>query len=275
MKKIIVPVDFSNCSKNALLNAIIVAERMNMELVLLHSFMLPMATSDGTPLMVGSMIDDLQNASESRMTDFVKENRELKRVKFSTEVTAGLLLASLNDALKNHDTAYVIMGTYGASGLKKAFIGSNAYTVIKNVKRPVIALPEDADITKMKRIAMSGDYKQIPSAAAIESVIKLTQAFFAHLYIIHIDQDKALEQDELEIAKGMEKYFKKVPHSFHFKRDYDVEDGLLAFAKEEDIDLLVMISRHHSLIDRITRGSETKRMVMDIPMPLMILSEPK
>lgn len=273
MKKIIVPIDFSDCSKNALNNAILVAERMGMELVLLHTFMLPVATTDGTPLVVGSMIDDLQEASEANMADFIKKNKELKRVPYHTEILAGLLLHGLNDVLEKHDAAFVIMGTHGASGLKKTFIGSNAYTVIKNVECPVIALPEDADITKMKRIAMSGDYKHRPAAHSIEPVITLTKAFFAHLYIIHIDQDKDLEHDEIEIAKSLEQYLKKVSHSFHFKRDYDVEDGLLAFAKEENIDLLVMISRHHSLIDRIARGSETKRLVMDIPMPLMIMPE--
>lgn len=273
MKKIIVPIDFSDCSRNALKNAIIVAERMNMELILLHSFMLPVATTDGTPLIVGSMIDDLQKASESSMTDFIKKTPELDRVKYSTEITAGLLLSALTDVLEKHDVAYVIMGTHGASGLKKVFMGSNAYTVIKNVECPVIALPEDADITKMKKIAMSGDYKHSPAAHSIEPVIALTKAFFAHLSVIHIDQDKDLEHDEIEIAKSLEKYLKKVNHSFHFKRDYDVEDGLLAFSKEENIDLLVMISRHHSFIDRIARGSETKRLVMDIPMPLMIMPE--
>tara|TARA_R110001599_G_scaffold285347_1_gene487567 strand:- start:8916 stop:9737 length:822 start_codon:yes stop_codon:yes gene_type:complete len=271
MKKIIVPIDFSDCSKNALTNAIVVAERMNMELVLLHSFMLPMATTDGTPIMVGSMIDDLQKASESSMASFVKKMPELDRVEYSTEVTAGLLLNGLNDVLEKHDTAFVIMGTHGASGLKRAFMGSNAHTVIKNVDCPVIALPEDADITKMKRIAMSGDYKHTPVAQTIEPAIALAKAFFAHLSIIHIDQDKNLEHNEIEIAKSLEKYLKKVNHSFHFKRDYDVEEGLLSFAKEDNIDLLVMISRHHSFLDRIARGSETKRMVMDIPMPLMIM----
>ena len=273
MKKIIVPIDFSSCAKNALHNAVILAERMNSELVILHSYMLPMANADGTPLVVGSMIDDMEEAARTNLDKFIKKVPELSRVQYSTVITAGVLLDSIREVMKEEQVNFVVMGTHGASGLQRAFLGSNAYSVIKNVDCPVIALPESADITKMKRIAMSGDYKKTPAPHCIEPVLALAQAFFAHVFIIHIDQDKNLEHDEIEIAKGLEKYLKKVKHSFHFKRDYDVEEGLLAFAKEENIDLLTMISRHHSFLDRIAHGSETKRMVMDIPMPLMIIPE--
>lgn len=273
MKKILVPIDFSSCSKNALHNAIILAERMNKELVILHSYMLPMANADGTPFVVGSMIDEMEEVSKVNFDKFIKKVPDLSRIKYSTVITAGVLLDSIRDVIKKEEISFIVMGTHGASGLQKAFLGTNAYSVIKDVDCPVIALPEDADITKMKRIAMSGDYKKMPAPHCIEPIIELSQAFFAHVYVIHIDQDKNLEHDEIEIAKSLEKYLKKVKHSFHFKRDYDVEEGLLAFAKEEKIDLLTMISRHHSFLDRIAHASETKKMVMDIPMPLMIMPE--
>lgn len=273
MKKIIVPIDFSSCSKNALHNAIVLAERMSMELVILHSYILPMASVDGTPLMVGSMIDDLEEASKNNLDNFLKKIPKLSRVKHTTVITAGVVLDGIRGVMKREDVDFVVMGTHGASGLQRAFLGSNAYSVVKNVNCPVIALPEDADITKMKKIAMSGDYKKTPAAHCIEPIIALSQAFFAHIYIIHIDQDKNLDHDEVEMAKSLQKYLKKVKHSFHFKRDYDVEEGLLSFVKEEKIDLLTMISRHHSFLDRIGHASETKKMIMDIPMPLMIMPE--
>ena len=74
-----------------------------------------------------------------------------------------------------------------------------------------------------------------------------------------------------KLQNHSEKHLKGVKHSFYFKQDFDVEDGLVEFAKEHEIDLLVMVHRHHNFLDRLMHGSETRRIALDIPMPLMVI----
>ena len=50
MKKIVVPIDFSACARNALANAIKIAERANFELVLFHSVVMPLGFAEGAPV---------------------------------------------------------------------------------------------------------------------------------------------------------------------------------------------------------------------------------
>ena len=273
MKKIIVPVDFSACSDNALRNAIVIAKRMNMKLMLLHSYIIPVAVAEHAPGFINQEIEMAEGSAQKQMVQLEEQFPGLKEVTYQNVVEGGTLLDSMRTLVKDYDVAMVIMGTHGASGIQRALLGSNAYNIMKHLPCPVIALPEDADIKQMKRIGLGGDYKSIPSADCLKSVIELARAFYAELMIIHIGEDQDLEHSEMEIARGMEKYLKNTKHSFHFRKDTHVEDGLVNFAKEHEIDLLAMISKRHSFLERLTQGSQTRRMMLDIPMPLMVMHE--
>lgn len=272
MKNILVPLDFSACSDNALKNAIRMADRMNMELILMHSYIVPVAMVEHATGFLTMEIEQAEKNAKSQLDQLVERFPDLKEVNYRRSIEGGTLLDSIRGLIKAHDVAFIVMGTHGASGLQRVLLGSNTYSIMKHVKCPVIAIPEGADMSRMKHIALGGDYKSVPAHDCIQPLVDLTKALYAELHVIHIDQDKELDHDEMEKARGIEKYLKSVKHSFHFKKDYDVEEGLLTFIKEQNIGLLAMISRHHGFLD-LAHRSETKRMIMDIPIPLMVLHE--
>lgn len=272
MKKIIVPIDFSNCSVNALKNAITIAKRLNSEIILCHCLTMPIGFAEGAGL-TDYGFDELQNQAKSDLDDLLKSFPSFNELKSKRLVEFGPLQDLVNAQFTSEDNAMVVMGTHGAKGFIGELMGTNAYNVIKHANCPVLALPESADITQMKKVAVAGDYKSVPSSHLLHSVIDLAQAFYAHLSIVHIDQDDTLEHNEIEIARGMDKYFKNVRHSFHFRKDADLEEGLISFVEEENIDLLVMISHQRNFIDRLMHKSDTKSLVMHIPMPIMVLKE--
>lgn len=274
MKKLLVPIDFSSCSKNALSNAIQVADRMQMEILLFHSVIVPIGLAEGVPAgNIGYDFEELEASSRQRIEALIEEMPELKQVTYRSIIQYGSLHESINELAKEEEIALIVMGTHGASGFAKSLIGSNAHHVIKNVKIPVIALPEDADISRMKHIALAGDYRNVPAHDSIHLVTDIVRAFMGQLHIIHIDKGDVLVKDQIDIARNMDKYLNHIKHSFHFRKFENVEEGLLEFAKEANIELIAMVSKHHGLLERLRHGSHTKKMVLDIPIPLMIIRE--
>ena len=273
MKKILVPVDFSACSDNALSNAILIAERMHMELLLLHTYLIPVAMVEHAPGYLTQEIELSEKSAHDQFEHLLKRFPGLERVKHKTIIEAGPLLDAVRTIQKNEGFSIVVMGSHGATGLNRVLLGSNAYNVMKNVACPVVALPEKADLKRLKRIALAGDYKSAHNPSCLQPVIDLASAFFAEVAVIHIDQSKNLNAHDMELAKKLEGYLKHVKHSFHFRTDYDVEDGLIGFAKEQKADMIAMINKRHSFLDWLAHGSETRRMMLDIPMPLMVLHE--
>ena len=274
MKKILVPIDFSSCSKNALSNAVQIAERMNMGVILYHSVIVPMGLAEGMPAgNVGYDFEELESSSRSNLKQLAAEVSGLSKISSKDIIQYGTLHDGINDLIEQENIALVIMGTHGASGLAKALIGSNAYHVIKHVNVPVIALPVDSDISRMKHIALAGDYRNVPAHDSIHLVADIVKAFLGQLHIIHIDKGEVLAKEQIDIARSMHKYLNHINHSFHFRKFDDVEEGLLDFAKEMKIEMIAMISKHHSFLERLRNSSHTKKMILDIPMPVMVIQE--
>lgn len=274
MKKILVPVDFSDCAKSALKNAIKIAERMQMELLLYHSVVVPVGFAEGAP--VGGVdlgFAEMEKQCKADLANLKEEFPLLAKIPHREVIQYGSLAESINELIEKENVQLIVMGTHGATGLSGALLGSNAYHVMKNINKPVIALPKDADITKMTRIALAGDYKSIPNPELIKMVIELARAFYAQIHIIHIDKGDVVVKDQIDIARGMEKYLKNTTHTFHFRKFEDIEDGLIAFSNEKKVDLLAMIAKEHTFFDRLRNGSHTKKMMLEIPMPLMVLHE--
>lgn len=274
MKKILVPIGFSECSKSALKNALKIAERMNMELLLHHSVVVPIGFAEGAP--VGGIdlgIEEIEHQAKKDMEDLIKSLPLLEKISYQKFIQYGSLQESIHDLVGEEEIALIVMGTHGASGLSGALLGSNAFNVMRNVHVPVIALPQDADISRMKHIALAGDYLSIPNPELIQMVVDIAKSFFAHLHIIHIDKGTVEIKDQIDIARALEKYLKHINHSFHFRAFDDVDEGLIEFSKEMSVELLVMISKRHSFFERMRHASHTKKMMLEIPMPLMVLHE--
>ena len=274
MKKIVVPIDFSKCSKNALTNAIRIAERMRMEIVLYHAVMVPVGFAEGAP--AGGMdyvFEELEAEARKDLNSLIKEFPILEKIEHEVCIQYGPLHDGINDLNENGEVALVVMGTHGATGFAKALIGSNAFNVMKSVSCPVIALPEDSDITKMTHIGIAGDFLSVPNPELITIMMDLAKAFYAQIHVIHIDTGAVDVKGQIDVARRMEKYLRNTNHTFHFRKFDDVEEGLEATAKELNIELLAMIAKHHGFFDRLRHTSHTKKMVLDIPMPLMVLHE--
>ena len=274
MKKIVVPIDFSECSKNALANAIKIAERMKMELVLYHAVVIPVGFAEGAP--VGAMdygFEDIEKQARKDLNELVKEFPMMNKIIHQTCIQYGPLHEGINELNEDGSVALVVMGTHGASGFAKALLGSNAYNVIKHVACPVITLPEDADITKMTHIGIAGDFISVPNPDLILVVIDLARAFYAQIHVVHIDKGEVEVKNQIDVARRMEKYLKNTNHTFHFRKFEDVEEGLQVTSKELGIQLLTMIAKHHGFFDKLRHSSHTKKMVLDIPIPLMVLHE--
>lgn len=275
MKKIIVPIDFSDCSTNALNNAALIANALHMELVICHALMAPSGFASEIPISTVDMgLAAIEEEAKKDIQKIIENSEQVQKVPHHYEVQYGALSSYLEKLISElDDVALVIMGTHGAEGLQKMLLGSNAFHIMRNLNCPVIALPEKSDLKQMKHLAFAIECDDIPSHDIITMVVSLTKAFFGELHLIHIDNNEVYEKRQLEVARSLEKYLRGITHKFHFKQDENVNEGLMEFTKEENIDLLMMVAKHRPLLERLKHKSHTKKMMLDIPIPLMVFHD--
>jgi nucleotide-binding universal stress UspA family protein len=130
MKKIIAPVDFSDASTNALSFAAELSKRASAQLIIVNIF------------EKGEDEEESRDKLKSVVTDLKKTFGP--NLNCESSVAHGSLVVELKEIIKDQQPDLIVMGTKGASGLKRILIGSNTVNVLAKTKVPVLVIPEVA-----------------------------------------------------------------------------------------------------------------------------------
>jgi nucleotide-binding universal stress UspA family protein len=143
-KKIVVPVDGSPCSDEALDVALNLAKSDSAELAIC-SIVDPVVIVGTTP--PSPAIDQMLAAREIESRRLVKaaaEKAGRAGVKAETETHFGIPSEEILRFSKRRGADAIVMGTHGRSGLKRLFLGSVAESVLHGAPCPVIVVREGA-----------------------------------------------------------------------------------------------------------------------------------
>ena len=129
MKTILALIDFSDASTNALSFAAELSKRASSHLVILNI------------LQKGDDEEEVKNKLITIESDLKKSFTDLN---CESSFAHGELISTVKKLIAVHQPDLIVMGTKGASGLKKILIGSNTVNVIANTRLPVLVIPEVA-----------------------------------------------------------------------------------------------------------------------------------
>ena len=130
MKTILAPVDFSDASTNALSFAAELSKRASAHLVIVNIF------------EKGEDEEETKDKLKSIESDLKKSFGP--DLNCESSVAHGNLITKLKKIIAVQQPDLIVMGTKGASGLKRILIGSNTVNVIAKTKVPVLVIPEVA-----------------------------------------------------------------------------------------------------------------------------------
>ena len=90
----------------------------------------------------------------------------------------GNLVETLNGLIGLHQPDLIVMGTKGASGLKRILIGSNTVKVLAHVRVPVLIIPEVARFEKFfhggkNRVVLATDLYELNNDDALDILKKI------------------------------------------------------------------------------------------------------
>jgi nucleotide-binding universal stress UspA family protein len=142
VKKIVVPVDFSDCSRQGLNYAIQFANEFGAEIILLHATYLGYDySSDGMVLYdVRELQEAARESAEQQMQELVR-TVNFGRVKVETVFTDGSPVLDICAFAQDRDIDLIITSTHGLTGLRHALIGSVAERVVRHAPCSVLVVP--------------------------------------------------------------------------------------------------------------------------------------
>ncbi|MCE7994562.1 MAG: universal stress protein [Roseivirga sp.] len=274
INNILVPVDFSDCSRNALCYAIELAQRVNAQLHLIHSYYIPVPTADISVIVDNRAQLDQEQVIRDAWAGLAREVPELGRINYSHETRMGFLNNVVLTALEKRSFDLIIMGTKGCTNRFDHFLGSNAYNVARDARVPVLVIPEHHSFSGFKKVAIAADYHQIKDLSNLELLRSLATDFQSEIHLLHISEaPQSLDIEEAEEALNLKEYFADLDHHFDFVTELNVVDGIENYSKENQVDLTVIIPRHHNLFERLFKKRITRESVLKAHMCMLVLHD--
>lgn len=273
MKKILVPTDKSENASHALNYGLNLFEGEEVEFILFQSFDIPTYTADMPMPMdvIGS--EELKRVLDEDV-DRLRKKYDGTGFRFSVQVEAGSLSFNVDELVEKLGIDIVLMGTRGASGMAAAVIGTNTADVIQSASCTVLAVPENADITKPKSILFASDNKGLSDADILDPMMEIAERFKAHVHLMNVlDEGKMTSVDEAVAGLKLDHILERIDHTFHFENSNDKAHAIEEYLNTHDIDMLAVIPRRNNFFDAIFHRSVTRKLALHTKVPLLVMHD--
>lgn len=278
MKKILVPTDFSKCADNAVEFAVQTAKIMPLEITLLHAYELNNSLYTDYVGLDKEFNLTLLNDAKKKLTALKKSIEESHGIIMDTVLSTDPLQAALKTLSQTKQSDLIVMGTQGASGIKEKLFGSRTATTISKAKMPVMAIPTDYHWKKPQKILLvTNQYEKDP--AILNYIFELADLYMANMQVaVFIDEEKDNAGILLENKRKMAEYehflketYKEETLTSALFYGEQFEETLRHYLKENEIDMLIMVTYDHKFWFRVFNPSKTKQMSYQIQIPLLAI----
>jgi nucleotide-binding universal stress UspA family protein len=276
MKRILLPTDFSEISKNAIHYALKLFKDIPCEFFLLNVFRIPYVTSEellGNDVsQLAKLEDELHNISMKGMEDLLKTLPKNKNHTFSKISDYNLFLNAVQNIVKERDIELIVMGTKGATGAREIFMGSNTGNVVLNTTSNIIAVPENATFKAPKQITFPTDFRISYELEDLSPLITLAEMYDSRIRILHLSEKEELDEEQKMNKQRLVSFLINVKHSFHTLSNIDFEEALNCFTQSRgNIDMIAMITRHYNFFQRLFFRPKVKELSFHTKIPLLVL----
>ncbi len=249
MRKILVPVDFSLGSINALEYAIEIANKVEADLRVVH-----VMTGKNYPVKIADHISKVTEATvEDCMEILLGEKRDRYRVpngKIDYKVRTGNVVKEISNQAKYDDAMLIVVGTHGVSGFEDNWIGSNSYRLVSHCPCPVLTIRNEFKYDGIRRVILPidispGSRLKVPAAAGLAKV------FNSDIFVVGLRESSyEFIFNRIRVAvKQVQKFLEKeldVTVKSDMLSGNNIVDKLIAYSKEKQGDIIVVHLMHSS-----------------------------
>jgi nucleotide-binding universal stress UspA family protein len=261
MKKMLVPVDFSDNSLKALDFAIPLANRFLAEITLYHGF---------SKSRSEKIEEYVQRNAEEEIEALVNEIRPSLRegAAIIGAAVMGDPVSAIAERMEKHHYDLIIMGTQGEAGIKGFLMGSVTLEVIRKVQTPVLAIPREAAYRPVKTAVFALDDMGLDFPNTLQPLRNIVYTFEGTIKVYHQVERATTAIPNLLVDSALE----GVHHSFHQEvSEEEIWSGILQYAQEQEADLLCLIRRERGFFGGLFHQSVTREELTASSIPMLIL----
>lgn len=276
MKKILLPTDFSENSWNAIKYALQLFKNEPCKFYLLNTYTPAIYHVEYVmiePAQFG-MLDAVKNKSLKNLDHFeTRIKKEFKNKKHTIESISvfNTLILEIKEIVNKKAIDYVVMGTKGATGASGILFGSNTVHAFKNVKCPILAIPENFEFETPHEILFPTDYEIDYKDYHIKPIVNILSNYNSRLNILHATYGYELSEKQKTNKIKLEKLLKKTTQLFHSVSGQTVAEAINNFQLKARINLLIMINNKHSFFENLFFKNTINQIGFHLNIPFLVI----
>lgn len=285
MKKILVPIDYSSHSDNAVSYAIEIAKKIHADIHLFHGLEAPeLIAMPGFMVWPAEDFSEMKEEADVDMEKYVSKLKEnpsfgqpyLPNITFSTSI--GVTKQLIDQAIAAQQPDLVVMGMEGKGKIDRFFLGSTSREMIEKTTVPILLVPATAKYQPINKIAFATDLSE-SDLNSIHDLARLFCLYNPEILLVHVDDQPS---DFHDPRSRSNQFLNRVTCNINYGKIYyrhisetDIDKGLKWLSENGQVNILSMIHRHPSIFSRILEGSHTQKLARSIHLPLLAMPEDK
>ncbi|GAA4275429.1 universal stress protein [Aquimarina mytili] len=246
MKKILVPVDFSEYSEYALQAAASIAKQQNAKIIVLHMLGLSEAVLTKNEGQEVAEAMYYMKLAEKRFKTFL-DKEYLKGIQIEETVQNYKIFSEVNEVAHENDADLIIMGSHGTTGLREeVFIGSNTEKVVRTADVPVLVIKKPVNDFKIEEVVFACDFK-MENIRPYLNAVKLFESLGANIHLLYVNLPGERFRNSNEIEEKVKEFLFKAESGnlemldkVVYYSDYSVERGVFNYSNKINADAIAI-----------------------------------
>jgi nucleotide-binding universal stress UspA family protein len=285
-RKILCPIDFSDCSRQALRTAVRLAKEHAAELELVHVWYLPATLTAGDYLVPGDALQHMEHEAARALDGALAEARGLGVQRVTAKLLNGVPWRTIVDAAGDPTIDLIVAGTHGRTGLARVILGSVVERIVRHAPCSVLVVRSEGGLGPFEHILCPTDFSD-SSHHAIELAGALAKPGGKGITLLHVlevpagysgePQPPAIYRElDRRSAAQLDKWASEllakvqVPVGTRTRVGYAGAQTLHALDTDRTIDLVTMGSHGRTGIERMLLGSVAEKVVRHARCPVLV-----
>jgi len=273
MALILTATNFSDVAGNAVNYACELATAQNDDLVILHSFIIPVTFSD-IP-MPGNIINDTRSDAEALINQKVSELKELHPgLNIKGKTIYGDTIDAIEEFMQENGKPWMVVIGNSNTGENAGWLDSTLLDAMKKLKCPVLAIPPGLRFTPVKRVCLAFDNRHTGNELAFQQLRDIAIQLRVELHVLNVQQDLHNQDNTPDFDAGAKIILSHANPHYHFIYDtQNVDKAIQDFTEKNKMDMLIMIPRKHTFFEGLFHKSHTRHIAHLSHIPILALHD--
>lgn len=271
MKRILVAIDFSECSINALEHGITIANNADANLDMIF-VVKPESSRD----IFTEGAETLKTMVKDRFEEIVEKYQPMmpnNRLGFIIRI--GKVYKEIVKEAESKDVFLVVAGTHGSSGFEEFWIGSNAFRLVSALSKPIITIRGGVNIKRnLEKIVLPIDStsetrQKVPFTAYMAKVFDAE----VHILRVYTTTVQAVISTVDSYAEQVMKHLEEdnIKYKLEAVETDNLTNATIDYALKVNANLISIMTEQETTTRNLLLGPYAQQMVNHSPIPVLCI----